>query len=146
MTPPATLRQWVRYAAEVCHPKTHAGIYSWLRDWPQLKPLCGQLLVAAEAGESTTVQWEIVSEIDEILHVVRAKQAEKNFGKATVGKAADVLTKPAEIREREEQMRALRRKMKGAAEQPTLFDLPKAPPKTKKPPPERRFFERSANS
>ena len=127
MTSAATLRQWVRYAAEVIHPKTTAAIYPWLIDWPQLKPACLALVRAAEAGESTAIQWEIADEIAHLLTAIRARQAERSGGKATVGKASDVLHKPAEIREREEQLKALRKKVLKAKPMPALFELTDSP-------------------
>lgn len=127
MTSTATLRQWVRYAAEVISPKTHSGTYPWLSDWPQLKPACLALVRAAEAGESSAIQWEIADEIHQMLTAIRARQGERSSGKATVGKASDVLHKPAEIREREEQLKALRKKVLKAKPMPALFDLPDKP-------------------
>lgn len=142
MTSAATLRQWVRYAAEVLSPKTHCGTYPWLMDWPQLKPACLALVRAAEAGESTAIQWEIADEIHQLLTAIRARQAERHGGKATVGKASDVLHKPAEIREREEQMKALRKKVLKAKPMPTLFAAPSKPEKPIQQPD--TFFEKGA--
>ncbi len=142
MTSRATLRQWVRYAAEVLHPKTSSVIYPWLNDFPQLKPACRALVEAAQAGESTAVQWEIADEINHLLVAIRARQAERSTGKPTTGKASDVLTKPAEIREQEEQLRALRRKVQKAKPMPALFDLPsKADPNTKTSQVRNTFFD-----
>ena len=72
MTSAATLRQWVRYAAEVLSPKTHCGTYPWLMDWPQLKPACLALVRAAEAGESTA---QLVKRIQQHLPDMQAERA-----------------------------------------------------------------------
>lgn len=137
---PHTLRQWVQYAAEVQHPKTHCGIYPFLRDWPQFKPLCQALTEAAQAGESTAIQWEIADEIDRLLVAIRARREDRPADKPTVGKASDVLTKPQEIRDHEAELRALKAKVKKAQPMPALFDPPKKPtPQVRNT--DRAFFE-----
>lgn len=146
MSAATTLNQWVRYAAEILHPKTNACTHPWIIDWPQLKPLCNALVEAAKAGESTAIQWEIADEINQLLIAIRARQAERVSNKPTTGSAKDVLTKPGEIREQEEALKALKKKVQQARPMPALFDLPAKPaPKAKaKPPVERHFFEKGA--
>lgn len=146
MTAVPTLRQWVRYAAEILHPKTNGLTHPWIIDWPQLKPMCSALVEAAQAGESTAIQWEIADEINRLLIAIRARQAERVSNKPTVGSAKDVLTKPAEIREQEQALKDLKKKVVKARPMPELFDLPTkpAPKSNTKPPVERQFFEKGA--
>lgn len=128
-----TLRTVIRHAAEIIHPKSHVGTYPVLGDYPQMRRLALALVQADQAHESTAVLQEIALELVDLLKHIRDAQQANWRGKPTTGKAQDVLTKPEAIREREADLRALRKKVLTAAPKPPpmpgLFgDVRPAPP------------------
>ena len=151
--PQVTLRTMIRHAAEIIHPKTTASAYPVLLKFPQLRTVALALVRADHAGESTATLQEIALELAQIM---KAANASRPVPDKAVRPASEITHRPQQLRQRDEELRALRRKAltsRSAAPMPALFDLPTKPekPKAAKRQPnststgtaERAFFERT---
>ncbi|KQR40782.1 hypothetical protein [Deinococcus sp. Leaf326] len=75
-TKPA-LRHWVRYAADLIHPKTTRSSYPVLDEWSELQDYARDLVKASEAGASTSTQWAIADQMNTVLQDIQIARHDK---------------------------------------------------------------------
>lgn len=127
-----TLRTVIRHAGELLHPKTTTANYPILIKFPSLQTHARALVLADQAGEPTSTLQALALDLLAVMRDARASQDPK--GKST-RPATEVLTRPQQLRDRDEQLRDLHRKARASttnAPMPALFDLPTKPGQQRK--------------
>lgn len=122
-----TLRTVIRHASELVHPKTTQENYPVLIKFPSLQTLAQALIVADHAGEPTSTLQALALDLLAVMKDARASQEPKP---KSTRPATEVLTRPQQLRDQDQQLRDLNRKARASttdAPMPALFDLPTKP-------------------